>query len=72
MKGWDAGVVAYANNPPDPCKFLANGKITEAYGPFVEWQGRNVHFRGLVYWAFDGNGDPTGLPERAEGTFRIN
>ncbi len=66
LKGWNAGVVTYANNPPDPCKFLANGKITEAYGPFVEWQGCNVHIRGLVYWI------AVGVPERAEGTFRIN
>ena len=37
--GWNAGVVSYANNVPDPVKFEANGKITEAYGPFTEWQG---------------------------------
>jgi hypothetical protein len=72
VKGWNAGVVTYANNFPDPSQFLANGKITEAYGPFADWQGRTVHFHGLVYWALDPNGIPTGLPERAEGTLRIN
>ena len=71
VKGWNAGVVTYANKMPEPVNFLANGKITEAYGPFVEWQGCNVHGRGLVYWALE-NGIPTGLPERAESTLRIN
>lgn len=71
VKGWNAGVVTYANSIPDPVKFLANGEITEAYGSFAQWQGRTMHIRGLVYWAFE-NGVPTGLPERAEGTFRIN
>ena len=71
VKGWNAGVVTYANKMPDPVNVVANGKITEAYGPFVEWQGCNVHGRGLVYWAFD-NGIPTGLPEWAETTLRIN
>ena len=72
LKGWNAGVVTLANNPPEPCNFLANGKVEEAYGDFAEWEGRSVHIRGLVYWALDENGVPTGLPERAEGTFRIN
>ncbi len=34
MKGWNAGVVTYANKDPEPVKFHANGKIVEAYGPF--------------------------------------
>jgi hypothetical protein len=71
MRGWNAGVVTYANSIPDPVQFLANGKIEEAYGPFVAWQGHNMHIRGLVYWEFE-NGVPTGLPERAEGSLRIN
>jgi hypothetical protein len=70
LKGWNAGVVTYANNPPDPCNFLANGKIEEAYGPLEEWLGRNVHIRGTVYWIID---PVVGMiPEYAEGTFRIN
>ena len=69
VKGWNAGVVTNANNPPDyPSKFLANGKIDEAYGPFDGWLGRNTHIRGEVIWRTDGSG----LPERAEGTLRIN
>jgi hypothetical protein len=60
------GVVTYANNPLDPAKFVANGQIEEAYGPFASWQGRRVHIRGDVYWI------AVGVPERAEGTFRIN
>ena len=66
LKGWNAGVVTYANNPPDPCKFLANGKIEEAYGPLEMWQDRTVHIRGVVNWV------TVGLPAGAVGTFRIN
>ncbi len=68
MKGWNQGVVAYANRPPLPCKFLANGKIEEASGPFAMWQGRGTHIRGLVYWTTDGSG----LPEIALGVLKIN
>ncbi|MBT8387260.1 MAG: hypothetical protein KJO12_07590 [Ignavibacteria bacterium] len=72
LKGWNAGVVTYANNPPEPCQFLANGKVDEAYGEFEEWQGRNLHIKGTVYW----NPIPipgVGLiPEYAAGTLRIN
>jgi hypothetical protein len=72
LKGWNAGVVTYANNPPEPCNFLANGKVEEAYGPLEEWLGRNIHIRGTVYW----NPIPipgVGLiPDHAEATFRIN
>ncbi len=66
LKGWNKGVVSYANKDPEPVKFRANGKITEAYGPFEEWQDCNVHISGLVYWV------AVGLPEKAVGTFRIN
>jgi hypothetical protein len=72
LRGWEAGVVTLANKLPDPSRVITNGKITEAYGPFVEWQGRNVHGSGLVYWEVNDNGIPTGLPERAESTIRIN
>ena len=72
MKGWNSGVVTYANKMPDPVNVVANGKITEAYGPFAAWQDRTVHGSGLVYWELDVSGMPTGLPERAETMFRIN
>jgi hypothetical protein len=72
LKGWNAGVVTYANNPPDPCKFLANGKVEEAYGPLEEWLGRNVHIRGTVFWNPVPHPDFGLLPDHAEATFRIN
>jgi hypothetical protein len=68
VRAWNAGVVSYANKDPEPVKFRANGKITEAYGPLEAWQGRSVHICGLVHWKLDGSGQP----EKAEGTFRIN
>ena len=66
LKGWNAGVVTYANKDPEPVKFHANGKITEAYGSFAAWQDRPIHIRGIVTWI------AVGLPEKAAGTFRIN
>ena len=67
MKGWNKGVVTNANNLPDPVRFHANGKITEAYGPLEEWKDCNWHISGLVYY----NGvDP--FPEKAMGEVRIN
>jgi len=66
IRGWNDGVVVYANKDPEPVKFLANGKIEEAYGPLEMWQGRTVHIRGLVSWM------PEGYPEAARGTLRIN
>jgi hypothetical protein len=66
VRGWNAGVVSFANKDPEPVKFRANGKITEACGPFEEWQDRSIHIRGIVTWI------DVGLPEKAEGTFRIN
>jgi hypothetical protein len=72
LRGWNAGVVTYANNPPDPCKFLANGKVEEAYGDFAEWEGRNVHIRGTVFWNPVPHPDFGLLPDHAEATFRIN
>ena len=68
MKGWNAGVVTYANKAPDPVKYTANGKIEEAYTPFEMWLGRNVHVRGEVSW----NDPDNGLPKGALATVRIN
>jgi hypothetical protein len=66
MKGWNAGVVTYANKDPEPVNFHANGKVTEAYGPLEGWVGRSVHIKGLVTWI------DVGIPEGAKGTLRIN
>ena len=66
MKGYNAGVVTFANKLPDPVKFHANGVINEAYGPFADWQDRRMHIKGLVYWI------DAEIPDRAEGTLRIN
>jgi hypothetical protein len=66
MKGHHEGVVIFANKLPEPSKFHANGKIEEAYGAFADWQGRRTHMKGLVYWVTEE------LPDRAEGTLRIN
>ncbi len=66
MRGYNAGVVTYANKDPDPVKFLANGKVEEAYGPLEMWQGCNMHSRGVVTWI------DIGIPEGCNGTFQIN
>jgi len=66
MRGWNKGVVTYANKMPDPINFLANGEVMEAYGPFEEWEGCNFHIKGLVYLVIPG------LPEKAVGQIRIN
>lgn len=66
LSGWDSGVLVLANNPPDSTKFVANGKIVEAYGPFEMWLDRNVHFRGFVSWV------SIGLPQGAIGTIRLD
>ena len=66
MKGWNAGVVTYANKDPEPVKFHANGEIVEAYGSFKMWEGRKVHMQGMVYW------ESVNVPDVAISTFRIN
>ena len=66
MRGWNKGVVTFANSVPDPVNFNANGKVTEAYGPLEAWEGCNWHVKGLVYWV------APGLPEKAVGQVRIN
>lgn len=66
MKGWNAGVVTYANKDPEPVKVRANGEIVEAFGSFKMWESRKVHMQGLVYW------ESVGLPDVAISTVRIN
>lgn len=66
MRGWNKGVVTYANKVPEPVNYLANGKVTEAYGPLEEWEGCNWHIKGLVYWLAPGQ------PEKAVSQVRIN
>ena len=66
LKGWNKGVTVYAQEPLDPAKFVANGKVTEAYGPLKGWLGRNLHISGNIFWAQEG------LPESAIATMRIN
>ena len=73
LYGWNAGVSSHANRAPDPMKFRANGKITDAYGDFAEWQGRSVHIRGTCEnWVWSEVPVPGWLPDYAEATFRIN
>lgn len=67
LKGWNKGVVTYANKLPEPVMFHANGKITEAYPPLDAWIDCNFHVKGMVY--FD---EASGLPDRALGKVRIN
>ena len=66
LKGWDKGVVTYANKDPEPVKYNAMGKVMEAYGPLETWLGRTAHFQGIVNWV------DVGIPESIEGTFRLN
>ena len=66
LKSHHDGVLVYANNPPDSTKFVANGKIVEAYGPFEIWQNRIYHIRGFVTWV------SVGLPKGGRGTLQIN
>ena len=59
LEGPDAGVM---NNGNGNSKFVANGKVEFADGPFFEpWLGRNVHINGIAF-----------LPVNAIGTFRLN
>jgi hypothetical protein len=43
-----------------------NGIVTEAYGAFEPWMGRQIHESGRFTWA------APGLPDRGESTFRVN
>ena len=66
MRGWNKGIVTFANKVPEPVKFHANGRVTEAYGPLEAWEGCNWHVKGLVYWIAPGE------PEKAVAQVRIN
>ena len=66
MAGNVKGTHTLANQIPDPTKFITNGKVIEACGPFADWEGCNVHTTGSVTWT------PEGIPILIESTWRIN
>jgi hypothetical protein len=43
-----------------------NGVVTEAYGDYADWVGRQVHQSGHFTWA------APGLPKDGTGIFRVN
>lgn len=61
LLGTDEGIVSLNND-----KYHMTGEVTEAYGEFSEWTGRNVYMSGVIQWY------PFGAPQYAPGTFRIN
>ncbi len=44
----------------------SNGVVTEAYGDFAIWLGRNAHISGHFTWIFPG------FPDSGSGIMRIN
>jgi hypothetical protein len=61
LAGDSSGVTA---SPPDKDGIWnGHGKVTEAYGEFEDWIGRQTHEAGSVIWVF---------PFSGSGTFRIN
>ena len=75
LSGTDAGV-----SSPNS-KYRMNGTVGEAFAPFVQWDGRNVHMSGDITWAeieVPNPDDPDGglmtivVPATAPGYFRIN
>jgi len=64
LEGPDAGVLNYGNGNST---FVMNGEVEVANEPFEMWMGRNVHIRGIAFWAIY----PV-LPDYGTGTFRIN
>ena len=63
LAGKDVGVLNMVTD-----KFLANGNVELAAGPFEMWISRNVHINGIITWLDKENG----IPLSATGTFRIN
>jgi hypothetical protein len=68
LQGTDDGVVSLSNS-----KYRMNGVVTEAYGEFTIWEGRNVHMNGDIIWQNLGTEEePIMAPETAPGVFRMN
>ncbi len=61
LAGESAGVTA--KPPGKDGIWTGNGKVTEAYGDFADWDGRRVYESGNVNWDF---------PYSGTGIFRIN
>jgi hypothetical protein len=60
-----SGTVAGVTSPNS--KYRMNGTVGEAFAPFAEWTGRNVHMSGDITWA-----EIIVVPATAPGVFRIN
>ncbi len=61
LAGESAGVTAKPTGKDGI--WTGNGKVTEAYGDFADWDGRRVYEAGNVNWVF---------PYSGSGIFRIN
>ena len=61
MSGTNSGVLIGG------MKFITNGKVDHAIGPFDGWAGRNVHVNGYVVEFHD-----AGFPLELTSTFRLN
>jgi hypothetical protein len=67
LSGTDAGVTS-----PNS-KYRMNGTVGEAFAPFAQWDGRNVHMSRDITWQNLGTDDePIIAPETGDGYFRIN
>jgi hypothetical protein len=66
MVGKVRGTHTLANQIPEPTKYITNGKVHKAYGPFEDWEGCNIHTSGTCYWT------PEGIPITIENKWRIN
>ena len=61
MSGTNSGVLIGGT------KFITNGKVEHAIGPFEGWAGRNVHVNGYVVEFLE-----NGYPFELTSTFRLN